>query len=73
MKIETKFNIGETIYPISVDICGRWSVDKPFEIQIIEITISGIKYWNVGFYRFPENCCFATEKKAQAECNRRNK
>ena len=75
MEIKTKFNVGETIYPISFDIDKlKWFVEPyTLELSVDRICIldTGICY-DTYFKWFAEEDCFATEAEAQAECDRRN-
>ena len=85
VKIETKYNIGDKVWPIDIESkfsrrCGvqpgaLWVSNSSFAISSIGISVGEylkIKYWDDdGTWWWGENV-FPTEAEAQAECVRRN-
>ena len=77
--IKTKFNVGDTVYPLFPNpvFCDRYlNFSEPYTINKITIKITEYEtkiLYELGIYEFEETDVFATNEEAEKECNRRNK
>ena len=73
MNIQTKFNVGDTVWPVLTLDNKFFLVGFPIGISHLTVSESGISYYmDYRSTGWDEKYLFPTESEAEAECIKRN-